>query len=104
MIENDSCFQFSFTVETHLHAKKFIYPSTPMGNPMSAHMGVEAAPEPAGAAEPVAGRKVDRESEGLYWGPVFGAIDRLEGSEKRILTHVAEVAQAAARKLREVEA
>jgi hypothetical protein len=26
-----------------------------MGNPMSAHMGVEAAPEPAGAAEPGAG-------------------------------------------------
>jgi hypothetical protein len=40
---------------------------------------------------------VDRESEGLYWGPVFGAIDRLESREKMILTRAAEVAMAAAR-------
>ena len=39
MIENDSCFQFTFTVETRLHAKRFIYLYAPTGNPMSAHEG-----------------------------------------------------------------
>ena len=64
---------------------------------MNGVQGGDAPAGPAVGAEPGAGRKVDRESEGLYWGPVFGAIDRLEGREKMILTHAAEVAMAAAR-------
>ena len=40
-----------------MHAKKFIYPYAPMGNPMSAHEGVEAVAGPAATAEPGAGRE-----------------------------------------------
>jgi hypothetical protein len=38
-----------------------------MGNPMSAHMGGEAAPEPAGAAEPQAAGQGPRRDPWADW-------------------------------------